>query len=555
MRGSADKKEVEAKLQALGARQEERLARHRAEQFGLPYVDLFAYPIDQAVLGLIDKEAAAAASAVVFYKKGNDIRIGAVNPKSEEFRRLMEKLTAKFGVAPSVHVISHHSLRVALSRYQLHREAVMQQQDLLRIDQARLADFAETLQTLQDLGKRISSVTPSEILITILAGAVSMHASDVHVEPRANNARLRYRVDGVLQDIAIFGREGWETILSRVKVMSQMKLNVHNIPQDGSFVLEVGDNNVFDVRVSVLPGAVGEYIVLRLLSRQEGLFSLEDLGMKERDVAVVRRELRASTGMILAAGPTGSGKTTTIVAALQEVNRPELKVITLEDPIEYRVAGVEQTEVNPDSGYTFAVGLRSILRQDPDIIFVGEMRDVETAQTSVHAAMTGHLVFSTIHANDAPGALLRLTNIGIDSFVLAPALNVVISQRLVRKVCSSCAESYQPEAAVLEHIRDVMEGVHPNVFNAAVLKEKDLRFVRPAGCNECGGVGYRGRIGLFEVFSVSGKIEDLILAGAPSNAIRDAAMAEGMTTIAQDGYLKVIDKITTIEEVARVSEE
>jgi type II secretory ATPase GspE/PulE/Tfp pilus assembly ATPase PilB-like protein len=240
---------------------------------------------------------------------------------------------------------------------------------------------------------------------------------------------------------------------------------------------------------------------------------------------------------------------------LRHVNKPALKIISLEDPIEYRIPGIEQTEVNVSAGYTFAVGLRSILRQDPDIIFVGEMRDAETAETSVHAAMTGHLVFSTIHANDAPGVVPRMFDIGIKPYVLAPALNLIISQRLVREVCKHCGEAYLVPKAVRQHIKKVLVGVAAAVFNPAVLDDPDLTFVRARGCTQCGGTGYRGRAGVFEVLAVTGEVEELILHSADSMKIRKAAIASGMTTIAQDAYLKVIDKITTVEEVKRVSEE
>jgi type II secretory ATPase GspE/PulE/Tfp pilus assembly ATPase PilB-like protein len=294
---------------------------------------------------------------------------------------------------------------------------------------------------------------------------------------------------------------------------------------------------------------------MRLFSRQEGVYKLTDLGMKEWDLNVVRRELRESAGMILASGPTGSGKTTTVAACINEVNRPELKVISLEDPIEYRLAGVEQTEVDSDSGYTFAVGLRTILRQDPDVIFVGEMRDMETAETAIHASMSGHLVFSTIHSNDAVGVILRMADIGVRAYVLAPAINLVIAQRLVRKVCEHCGQEYKVDAKTREHIKQVMEGVREEVFDKSVLDQKNLTFIKSVGCKECGGMGYRGRTGAYELFAVKGEIEELILSGVDSQRIGEAARRQGMTTIAQDAYIKVINHITTVEEVERVSEE
>jgi len=521
--GLKDSSEVGAKLAALNAQQQERLARYRA-------------------------------GAVLFYKKGNDVRLGVVNPVNDKLKEVKSFVEERLGMEPQVYVISQHSLAMALSRYRREREYVPLASDTITISREQLDKFEEALESYEKLGRRISSVAPTGLLSSVLGGAIKMRASDVHVEPRRDQVRLRYRIDGVLQDVATFKLEGWKHLLSRVKVMSDLKLNIRDVPQEGNFEIHA-DEDKFDVRVSVLPGAYGENIVLRLLNRKEGVLGLDELGMKERDRRVVEQALRESTGMVLTAGPTGSGKTTTIVACLQEVNKPELKIITLEDPVEYRVVGIEQTEVDHDAGYTFAVGLRSILRQDPDIIFVGEMRDVETVETSVHAAMTGHLVFSTIHSNDAPGVVLRLVGMGVEPYVLAPALDVIIAQRLVRLLCKQCGEKYVVDRKMREHIREVMEGVPTEVFDPAVLGDANLQFYRPKGCKECGQTGYRGRIGVFEVLPVKGEIEEMVLGGADSLLIREAAMKQGMTTIRQDTYLRVIEGLTTIEEVERISEE
>lgn len=550
---AARRREIEARLSALEVEQQERLARRRAAQASLPYVDLFAFPLEPATLALLDRPTAEATGAVLFYKRGRDVRLGIVNPAVAGFAEVLEGATRRLGVKPKVYVISHHSLQFALSRYRVEglREGL---RDELIVDAALLKGAEAELAVIDRARGGPTALAPTRLLATILAGALARRASDVHIEPTPQTAYVRYRIDGVLQPAVELDLTMWRHILSRVKVLSQLKLNIHDVPQEGNFVVRL-DGRRADVRVSVLPGGYGEYIVLRLLSRQDVTVTLERLGMKERDLLLVREELKASTGLVLAAGPTGSGKTTTIVACLALVNRPELKVISLEDPIEYRVAGVEQTEVDTEAGYTFAVGLRSILRQDPDIIFVGEIRDTETAETSVHAALTGHLVFTTLHTNDAPGAVLRLMNIGIQPYVLAPAINLVIAQRLVRLVCPQCAEVYRPPAKLREHIREVMSGVRRDVFDPRVLDKADLTFRRARGCSVCSQTGYRGRTGVFEVFAVHGEIEELILRKADTMQIRGAALRAGMTTIAQDGYLKVLAGLTTVEEVQRISEE
>ena len=548
------RKELQAKLGVMATEQQERMARYRAEQMKLPYISLSIFPINVDILEIVPKSEAANANAVLFYKQGNDIRVGAVNPHAEEVAGVLDRLQTRFGHKPQLYVISHRSLQAALSRYR--KEAITERgaEDEIRVTESELSQFEEVLVDMETVGKRIASMPPTEILNAMVVGAVKMNASDIHIEPQEKQARLRFRVDGVLQDITEFDRQGWALVLSRVKVLTNLKLNVRDTPQDGSFVLRIGAET-FDIRVSILPGGSGENIVMRLLDRKAEVASMESLGMKERDFSLVRTELKRSNGMVLVTGPTGSGKTTTLASFVQVVNHPEIKIITLENPIEYRLPGVEQIEINPSKGLTFASGLRSILRQDPDMILLGEMRDAETAETAVHAALTGHLVFSTLHTNDAAGAVPRLVDMGINPSVLAPSLNVVIAQRLVRIVCAKCSEQYAPDSALRERILDAMQGVRADIFNPADVKNPGLMLVKAKGCKACGNTGYKGRTGVFEIFTVQGEMEGLVLEGADRQRIQEVALRQGMTTIAQDGYLKVLSRITTIEEVERVSSE
>ncbi|MEX1997395.1 MAG: GspE/PulE family protein [Candidatus Andersenbacteria bacterium] len=548
------KQDIKARMVVLSGEQEERIARRRAETLNLPYISLQTFPTDADVLELIPRHLAEQAHAVLFHKQGKDVRVGVVNPSLPAFAKFRQAVTNTVGVEPQPYVISHRSLQVALSRYRREQRVEVTPQDEMRITSESLSAFTKTIRDLHTLGQHITTLPPTEVLATVVSGAVKLGASDVHIEPKEKEARLRYRIDGVLQDITEFALPGWQLLLSRVKVLAKLKLNVHETPQDGSFVLRVGEAT-YDMRVSILPGDFGENIVMRILNRAAEAVRITDLGMKERDYAVVLRELRRSNGMILTTGPTGSGKTTSLASFLREVNTPELKIITLEDPIEYRLSGVEQTQVDTDAGYTFAKGLRAILRQDPDVIMVGEMRDTETAETAMHAALTGHLVFSTLHTNDAPGAIPRLIDMGIKPFIIAPAVNLVIAQRLVRVVCKKCAKKYTPDRAIREQIAAAMEGVRREIFDPQVVHDPKLKLVRAQGCDHCAQTGYKGRQGVFEIFTVTGAIEELVLKGADSNAIRDAAQRAGMTTIAQDAYLKVLDGITTVEEVERISEE
>ncbi|MAF80882.1 hypothetical protein CL628_02605 [bacterium] len=546
------RKDLEARLSALGGEQQERLARHRANVMGLPYMSLTVYPIDPEVIESIPLELAERSQAVLFYHQGNDVRIGAVNPKIEGVQDVVDAVVEKYALEPQIHVISHRSFKAALSRYRREEEYVAPPRGELQVSEEQVDKIEAAIADLAALGKHITQLSPTELLSTVVTGAVTVGASDVHIEPTENKARLRYRIDGVLQDVSEFARSGWRLLLSRVKVMSKLKLNIRDIPQDGSFVLRLKDK-VYDLRVSTLPGGNGENIVLRILDRAAKAIPISDLGMKEQDEKIVMKELNKSNGMILMTGPTGSGKTTSLASFLASINSPEIKIITLEDPIEYRVPGVEQTQIDTEAGYTFAKGLRAILRQDPDVVMVGEIRDAETAATALNAAMTGHLVFSTLHTNNAPDAIPRLIDLGVKPFVIAPAINIIIAQRLVRRVCSSCAKKYKPDERLRERIREAMADVRSDHFDPAVLDDPKLTFQEAQECEKCVG-GYKGRVGIFEVMPIDGKVEELVLAGSDGNQVREAALASGMTTILQDGYLKVIAGITTIEDVHRVTE-
>lgn len=550
---SDEDKTIRDRLESLGFDQQERLAQYRARSLKIPYANLVTQPLNPDDLSLFAQDRYKKALAVLFYKHGRDVRVGAVNPPLPATQTFIQEVERRFGVRPQVYVISQRSLQAVLAKYPPPR-ILQTVQDEMHISKETLQEFEQGLSRFQELGTRITTLPPTQVLTAIMAGAIQVRASDIHIEPGEKDAKLRYRIDGVLHDFSSFGREGWQLILSRIKVLTKLKLNVRDLPQDGSFVLFV-DSVPYDVRVSTLPGGYGENIVMRILSRTAEVVTVKELGMKKRDFDVVDQVLRKVNGMILVTGPTGSGKTTTLVSFVRQINTPELKIITLEDPIEYRLPGVQQTQVNTRSGYTFAVGLRSILRQDPDVILVGEMRDVETAETAVHASLTGHLVFSTLHTNDASGAIPRLLDLGIKPFVLAPALNMIIAQRLVRMVCPHCHEKYTPDKATLDRIRQAMVGIREDLFDPKVLDKKDLQFVRAKGCTECGLTGYRGRRGVFEIFNVDEPMKQLILAKADSHTIKMAALKQGMTTIAQDAYLKVIDQTTTIDEVERITEE
>ena len=396
------------------------------------------------------------------------------------------------------------------------------------------------------LGEVIREAPIAQIVSAILEQSMRIRASDVHIEPQIGDTRVRYRVDGILMERLSLPRGLQEAVVSRIKILADMKIDEKRIPQDGRFNFKMGDNEV-DLRVSTLPTVHGEKVVMRLLKKSGGIPTMQELGLRGLALKNLETSISRPHGINLVTGPTGSGKTTTLYAVLAKLNNPRVNIMTLEDPVEYEIAGVNQVQINPAAGLTFATGLRSFLRQDPNIILVGEIRDTETTDLAVQAALTGHLVFSTLHTNNAAGAIPRLLDLGAEAFLVASALNSVVGQRIARRVCPTCKEEYEPEAAVAQDIRKVLGSLLP--------ADKKIVLYRGKGCQACGGAGYLGRLGVFEVFPVSDVIGKLILERAPMGEIEKAATHEGMITMKQDGYLKAIEAATTLEEVLRVAQD
>lgn len=382
------------------------------------------------------------------------------------------------------------------------------------------------------------------LIDALFSSAILLETSDVHLEPEERELKIRYRIDGLLQDVATLDMERYKQILSRLKLFSGIKLNVQDRPQDGRFSVRTdGGEAPFEVRVSTLPSEYGEATVMRILNPRR-LISLDDLALEDSLKTVFRRELLKSTGMIVVTGPTGSGKTTTLYAFLQETLKPELKVITIEDPIEYHLDGVSQTQTHPEKGYDFASGLRAIVRQDPDIILVGEIRDGETAQISLQAALTGHLVFSTLHTNDAAGTVARFQSLGADLNNVAAALNMIVAQRLVRRVCPRCSKKREATKNEKERILSIL-GKIPD----------PLVIVEAGHCAACNMTGYKGRVGIYEAMEITDDMEQFLLTRPSTSALKARAVQAGMATMLQDGMLKVLKHVTTLEEVDRVTEE
>ncbi|HCC59677.1 MAG: hypothetical protein A2402_03000 [Candidatus Staskawiczbacteria bacterium RIFOXYC1_FULL_37_43] len=417
--------------------------------------------------------------------------------------------------------------------------------DELNLEAKNIAGYKKKID--EYMGQDVTS-----FLEVILFGAILLDASDIHIEPQEQNARLRIRLDGILQDVVFFDHQTRHHLLSRLKLLSKLKLNITDKPQDGRFSIESG-GQLIEIRTSSLPAEYGESIVMRVLN-PKNLIALDDLGLRKDLLKTFEKEIKKPNGMIIVTGPTGSGKTTTLYAFLKKIQNPEIKIITIEDPIEYHLKGVSQTQVSPEKGYTFAEGLKSIVRQDPDVILVGEIRDLETAKIALQAALTGHLVLSTLHTNDAAGTIPRLVDLGANASSVAPALKMAVAQRLVRKVCKKCSTLSKPTEKELSEIKKGLKSL-PSAIKIPDLDKAQIARVKEGGCEACNFTGYKGRQGLFEAFLVNSKMEKFILTNPPVSSVRELAVKSGMATMYQSGLIDVVNGITTLDEVLRVVEE
>jgi len=417
----------------------------------------------------------------------------------------------------------------------------------------QILEDAKSIKTIIAYKERVEAYLnqkTTDLVDMIFAGALMLSTSDVHIEPQEGQARLRIRLDGVLQDVAFFDSKTYSGLISRIKLLSKIKLNVTDKPQDGRFSILVDELPV-EIRTSSLPSEYGESIVMRILN-PKNLIGLEALGLRKDLYDLFTKEITKPNGMILVTGPTGSGKTTTLYAFLKKIQNPEIKIITIEDPIEYHLAGVSQTQVAPDKGYDFSDGLRSIVRQDPDVILVGEIRDLETAKIALQAALTGHLVLSTLHTNDAAGTIPRLVDLGADVASIAPALSMAIAQRLVRRVCAKCSTLAKPTAAEFKEIETLLSTLPATIKIPKIDKDLKIPKIKEGGCEACNLTGYKGRKGVYEAFLIDAEMERFILTTPAISAVRDMAIKKGMITMYQAGLIDVVLGETTMGEVKRI---
>jgi len=548
---------------------DEDLNKLKAYILGIPFVDLKNGEINPDILKIISEPVSRQYNAIAFDKQGTQLKIAMLDPNDLQFIDFISKKTG-FKVVPCL--TDKESIKKALKLFQKSLKAEFGEMvDGIEITDDDKDDLKMIIDSDEkqdekgvDLKKAAEDLPVVKIVDTLLKHAIIEGASDIHIEPEEKDVVIRYRIDGVLHDAMTLPKIIVMGIVARIKILSNLKIDEHRLPQDGRFKIETSDYKVA-FRVSIIPVFDGEKIVMRLLNESSNNLTLEQIGFRKRDLDVVNVETGKPNGMILVVGPTGSGKTTTLYTISAILNTPDVNISTLEDPIEYRMPRVNQSQINSKINFTFASGLRSLLRQDPDIIMVGEIRDTETAELAVHAALTGHLVLSTLHTNSAAGTLPRLAEMGVESFLVSSTTNVIISQRLVRKICPNCKEEYKLDESEFKTLSENfdIESISNIILENKIVSKKykdnkemwlDLTFMKGKGCGKCRN-GYKGRLGIFEVLQMNDEIRKLINSSASAEDIEDAAKRGGMTSMLEDGVIKFVQGITTIEEVMRVTSE
>lgn len=553
-----NEKEQNEKLEEMRVLEEEDLAQLLSKKYQIPYLNLLGIPINANALLLIEEEKARESSLAIFNVTGKNISVAISSPENEKTQFVIQELEEN-GYKPSLFIVSRKSLEKVWERYKELSFGKVSEIGILDISNESVEKFISETKTIDEVRNLIYKTVSLEknkrvtqIIEVILAGGIVLDASDIHIEPEENTIKIRIRIDGVLINIADLDVETYKLLLSRIKLVSGLKISRIKNSQDGRFSIHVGKTEI-EIRTSTLPSEHGESVVLRLLNPETISFSLDRLGMDNVLLKIVEKEIQKPNGMILNTGPTGSGKTTALYAILKKIYTPDIKIITIEDPIEYHLSGITQTQADQEKGYSFAKGLTSSLRQDPDVIMVGEIRDKETAETAIHAALTGHLVLSTLHTNAAAGTFPRLVDLGVKAQMLGSAINIVMAQRLVRKLCEYCKKRVPLDQTTKGIIESILREI----------KEKDPERKTPqlensifthVGCERCNQTGYKGRIGIFEAIIVNEDIENTIRKNPSEREIEKAASKQRLLNMKQDGIIKVLNGVTDIDELKRVIE-
>jgi len=541
VKSASESKTIDDVVEQMQIVSEDKLAEAKAKILGVPFISLTNTSFSPQALSVLSRAVVERFNLIPFFydDKTKTLSVAMSNPVDLE---ALSFIRQKTGLTIKSFAATKSDVETAISQ-QYRQELVGEVGEALK----ETEDFnkTKTIDSTQ-IAQLIKEAPIAKIVSTILEYAVTSRSSDVHIEPQEDRVRVRYRIDGILYDRLSLPKTVQEALISRIKILSEMKIDEHRAPQDGRFNFKVGDNEV-DLRISVLPTVYGEKIVMRLLRKSGGIPTLDELGLAGSALKNLETAILRPHGIIIVSGPTGSGKTTTLYAVLSRLNTTRVNIMSLEDPVEYQIPGVNQVQVNPAVGLTFASGLRAFLRQDPNIILVGEIRDSETTDLALQAALTGHLVFSTLHTSNAAGVLPRLIDLGAEPFLLASTMNALVGQRIVRKICPHCKQTYVPPPPLVEEIKKILGALFP--------QNSELKLYKGKGCSDCGDAGYLGRVGIYEVLVVSEKIARLVLEHPDSQTIEKQAVLEGMITMKQDGYMKALQGVTTIEEVLRVAQD
>ncbi len=549
-----DEDKQRQKLDELLEQEEEGLAKAMSQKYGVAYIDLSVTPINIDALRIIKEQEARDSEVASFNIVNKKVSLAIISPNNPKTINIIENLKDR-GYSPIIFMASHQSLQKVWGRYKDLSYSMETKGGALDIENEEIAELIKTVKSTLQIKESIETILSqkksyriSRILEIILAGAISINASDIHIEPEDSSVRLRYRLDGVLNDILNIDKETYTLLLSRIKLISNLKLNIKEKAQDGRFSIKLGDSEI-EIRTSLLPGGYGESIVLRVLNPNAISVDLEDLGIDPKLLDILIHELKKPNGMILNTGPTGSGKTTTLYAFLKRIHTPEIKIITIENPIEYHLKGIVQTQTDEDGGYTFLEGLRSALRQDPDVIMVGEIRDEDTAEIAVNSALTGHLVFSTLHTNNAAGTFPRLIDLGVNPKVITSAINIAMAQRLLRTLCKNCKRKATLSPNETEIVVKTLESIKDKNY-IKDLKIEDIQ--EPVGCADCNFTGFKGRTGIYEAVITDEAVEKAVIQNPSEREIVKAAENQNILNMKQDGIIKILKGITSLDELGRV---
>ncbi len=551
--GKASGKSLEEIIYTRRLLDEVSVAKAKSEILGIPYKAIEPDTIAEEVLRLIPEETARNYKLVPLSRDPKMLVVGMVNPDDTRAQEALRFVAKQNRVTLGVFLITPSEWELALRRYSPYQSEVQAAIKSLNIKPGTNLAAAQRTISLDEGAVKAEEAPIIKIVSSTLKEAVERGASDIHIEPQRTRVRVRFRIDGELQEVASFPLELHQPIISRVKILSELKIDENRIPQDGRFRTVVFNRDI-DYRVSTFPTPLGEKVAIRVLDPSTGLKKIDELGLTGRSADLVKEGLRRPYGMVLITGPTGSGKTTTLYAFLQILNREEVNILSMEDPVEYFVEGINQSQVRPEIGYSFATGLRQALRQDPDIVMVGEIRDSETADLAVQAALTGQIVLSTLHTNNAVGVIPRLLDMGVQPFLLPSSLNIMLAQRLVRRLCENCKKSETPSNEISELIKNELGKLSKEAADSLqgkVSLDGPYKIYRAPGCDVCKGKGALGRIGIFEVFRMTPELEEIIISGPTEIKLKEEARRQGMMSLRQDGIVKVLQGIISMEEVLR----